>query len=55
MKEAKYIITDPNVIDAWGFEGDGPYIVTLEEIRRLAKEWDIPVEELLAEAEEVEA
>lgn len=50
-EEPKYIIANPATADAWGFEGQGPHIVTLEEIRELSKEWGVPVDELIAETD----
>ena len=39
-------------VDSWTSEDVSPLIVTGEEIKRLAREWDVSVEELMDEVEE---
>ena len=40
-------------LDRWGEDVTEDYIVTQEELERLASEWEIPVEELLEQLEEI--
>lgn len=42
-------------LDRWGEDVPNGYIVKQEELERLAREWEIPVEELLEQLEEVGA
>lgn len=41
-------------LDSWGEDVPDGYIVTQEELERLASEWEVPVEELLEQLEEVD-
>lgn len=47
----KYRVKD-EFVDSWTSEDVRPLIVTGEEIKRLAREWDVPVSELMEEVEE---
>ena len=41
-------------LDRWGEDVTADYIVTQEELERLASEWEVPVEELLEQLEEID-
>ena len=41
-------------LDRWGEDVTEDYIVTQEELERLASEWEIPVEGLLEQLEEID-
>ena len=41
-------------LDRWGEDVPDGYIVTQEELERLSDEWEIPVEELLEQLEEID-
>lgn len=41
-------------LDRWGEDVTADDIVTQEELERLASEWEIPVEELMEQLEEID-
>lgn len=43
----------PDYLSQWGEDTTMETVVTLEEVERLAAEWDMPIEELLAQLEEI--
>lgn len=49
----KYRIIE-EYLDNWGEDVTADYVVTREEVERLASEWEVPVDELLEQLEEIE-
>lgn len=44
----------PEYLDEWGEDVTADYVITQEELERLAREWDKSIDELLEQLEEVD-
>ena len=43
----------PDYLGQWGEDTTTETVVTLDEVERLSAEWEMPIEELLAQLEEI--
>lgn len=50
--EKRYHIR-PEYIDQWGAEANSETVVTMDDVLMCARGWDIPVEEVLEQLEEI--